>query len=343
VSDSVRRLSSHAAQALKTAGLVHLLGSIAEELGVRFVVLKGAALHVLRFVRADARPMCDVDILLSPADAARLNGELVSRGWKEAGFHRGEDHLPPLRHPAWPALELHDQVSGLSRDGVAWVTFADLEEAGAMEPFPAAGPFAFVPSSEFLVAHAIAHGFFHHGGVPIGYPLLRVFDDLRALDVLETPDEEFLAGPGRWMKMGLPPKDLLTILHLGRRLAREEDVSADTPSTPESRLLEHVHRSAKDPLYRKALRLRSIHILAGTGSKSVRTFVTNAWNVLFLSHDQVDMIYGRPKHGWGYPLRQFLRPLDLVLRVGRYSLAWLRLRARDESLPPISRAGVPRR
>jgi Uncharacterised nucleotidyltransferase len=311
-------------------GLVRHLGSIAEKLGVRFVVLKGGALHVLRIVGADARPMCDLDILLAPRDAARLYDVLVSGGWTAFGCPRGEDHLPPLRHPTWPALELHDQLSGLSLDGRSWVTFADVEEAGAMEPLPAAGSAAFVPTREFLAAHAIAHGFFHHGTVPISYPLQRVFDDLRALDVLEAPDEVFLAGPGRWMKRGLPPEDVLTILHLGRRLAHGEDVAADVPSTPESRLLEHVHRSAKDPLYREALRLRTFRLLSGTGSNPARTFVTRSWNALFLSRDQVVAIYGRQKHWWGYPLRQFLRPLDLALRVGRYSLAWLRMRARGE-------------
>ncbi len=342
VSSSVRQLPPHAVHALKTVGLVRHLGSIAEKFGVRFVVLKGAALHVLRLVRTDARPMCDLDILLAPEDAARLNDVLVSGGWTARGFPRSEDHLPQLRHPTWPALELHDQLSGLSLDGRSWVTFADVEEAGAMEPLPTAGSAAFVPTRELLAAHAIAHGFFHHGTVPIGYPLQRVFDDLRALDVLETPDEEFLAGPGRWMKRGLPPEDVLTILHLGRRLARGEEVADDAPSTPESRLLEHVHRSAKDPFYREALRLRNFHLLSGTGSNPVRTFVKTAWNVLLLSRDQVDAIYGRQKHRWGYPLRQFLRPFDLVLRVGRYSLAWLRLRARGESPPPITRTRVPR-
>ena len=125
-----------------------------------------------------------------------------------------------LKHSFWPALELHDQLSGVSLDGKSWVGFADLVNGGGAEPFPAAGPAVFVPTREFLAAHAVAHGFFHHGAVAIGYQLLRVFDDLAALGVLEGTDDEFLAGPGRWMKRGLAREEILTILRLARRLAR---------------------------------------------------------------------------------------------------------------------------
>ena len=332
-----RSLSPNTAQALKTAGLVRHLGSVAEGIGVRFVVLKGAALHALSLVKANARPMCDLDVLLSPEGAARLNDTLVSQGWKAKGSHRGEDHLPVLKHSFWPALELHDQLSGVSLDGKSWVSFADLVSGGGAEPLPAAGPAVFVPTREFLAAHAIAHGFFHHGTVAIGYQLLRVFDDLAALGGLEGTDDEFLAGPGRWMKRGLTREEIVTILRLGRRLARGENVAADLPPTPESRLLEHVARSAGDPLYRKALRLRSFQLLGGTGHNRLWTFLGNSWHVTFLSRQQVDAIYGRPKHDWVYPVRQALRPFDLVLRVARYSVASLKLRASGESPPSAPR------
>jgi len=341
VSSSVRKIPAHVVQALKTETLVRHLGSVAEKLGIRFVVLKGAALHVRKLVRVDERPMRDLDILLPAGDAVRLKDELVSQGWKASDLPRGEDHHPPLLHPTWPALELHDQLSGLSRDGKSWVTFDDLDEGGALDPLPAVGPSALVPTREFLAAHAIAHGFFHHGLLPLGYPLQRVFDDLRALGVLETPDDEFLAGPGRWMRRGLSPEEILMVLHLARRLARGEDVAAESPPTPESRLLEHVQRSATDPLYREALRLRTFRGFAGTGPNSARSLVTSVGNVLFVTRDQVDRIYGGPDHEWGYPLRQILRPFDLVLRVGRYSLAWLRLRARGGA-PPALAGSKPR-
>jgi hypothetical protein len=342
MSSPVRRLSPHAVQTLKTAGLVRHLGSVAEEIGVRFVILKGAALHALRLVQADARPMCDLDVLLSREDAARLNEVLVARGWKAREMHRGEDHLPVLTHPVWPALELHDQLGGVSLDGRSWVTFADLENGRVLEPFPVAGPAVFVPTREFLAAHAIAHGFFHHGTVAIGYRLHRVFDDLAALGALETTDEEFLAGPGRWMRRGLAREEIVTILRLSRRLARGENVGADVPATPESRLLEHVQRSERDPTYRKALRLRSLHGFGGTGRDRIGAFLSTSWHVTLLSRDQVDLIYGPPKHEWGYTVRQVLRPFDLLLRVARYSLASLRLRARGESLPPGPGTGLPR-
>ena len=227
-----RSLSPNTAQALKTAGLVRHLGSVAEGIGVRFVVLKGAALHALRLVKADARPMCDLDVLLSPEDAARLSDTLVSHGWEARGGPCGEDHLPILKHSFWPALELHDQLSGVSLDGKSWVGFADLVNGGGVEAFPAAGPAVFVPTREFLAAHAIAHGFFHHESDAIGYQRHRVFDDLAALGVLEGTDDEFLAGPGRWMKRGLAREEILTILRLGRRLARGENVAADLPPHP---------------------------------------------------------------------------------------------------------------
>ena len=336
-----RSLSPNTAQALKTAGLVRHLGSVAEGIGVRFVVLKGAALHALSFVKANARPMCDLDVLLSPEGAARLNDTLVSQGWEARGGPCGEDHLPVLKHPFWPALELHDQLNGVSRDGKSWVRFADLVNGGGVEAFPAGGSAVFVPTREFLAAHAIAHGFFHHNSIGVGYQLHRVFDDLAALGVLEGTDDGFLAGPGRWMKRGLAREEILTILCLGRRLARSENVAADIPPTPESRLLEHVTRSEGDPLYRDALRLRTFQLLGGTGHNRLRTFLGNSWHLTFLSRGQVDAIYGRPKHEWVYPVRQVLRPFDLALRVARYSVAWLKLRARGESPPSAPRCQAP--
>ena len=333
-----RSLSPNTAQALKTAGLVRHLGSVAEGIGVRFVVLKGAALHALSFVKANARPMCDLDILLSPSDAARLNDTLVSQGWEATGSCRNEDHLPMLKHPFWPALELHDQLSGVSRDGVFWVGFADLVNGGGAEPFPAAGSAVFVPTREFLAAHAVAHGFFHHESAVICYQRHRVFDDLAALGVLEMTDDEFLAGSGRWMKRGLSREEILTILRLGRRLARGENVAADLPPTPESRLLDHVTRSEGDPLYREALWLRQFQLLGGTDHNRRRTFLVNSWHRTFLNRGEVDAVYGRPKHDWVYPVRQVLRPFHLVLRVARYSVAWLKLRARGESPPSAPRA-----
>ena len=319
--------------------LLRHLGGVAGRIGVRFVVLKGGALHALRLVRAAERPLSDVDLLLAPADGKRLHEELLGEGWTVFDAPVCEWHLPQLVHEAWPALEIHDALDGITRDGTSWATFADLEEEGALEPLPAAGPSAFVPTREVLAAHAVAHGFLHHGLVPLVYPLRRVFDDLRVLGVLEAPDEAFLAGPGRWIGKGLTRGEIVTILRLSRRLARGEEVASDSPPTPESRLLLHVDRCAGDPLYRNAFRLRQVHALAG--GLSLRGVARNVAGTLFLSRAEVDARYGPPRHAWGYPLRQLLRPLDLALRLGRYAGAWLRLRVRGEE-PPPDRARAPR-
>lgn len=325
-----RKIDPVVVQALRTEGLVRQLAPVAEGLGIRFALLKGAALHLTRRVRPGERRMSDLDVLLGAQEALQMRDALVARGWRSVDHPRNPQHLPPLLHPRWPTLELHDSVFGLTANGRSFATFGELDAAGALEPLPAFGPAVLVPTRDVLAAHTVVHAFYQHAVEPPFYPNLRAYDDLSALGLLERPEEEFLAGPGRWVWPALSPAQLRTILALGRRLARGEEVAADAPPTPESRLLDHITRRQVDPDYQEALRLNAFRLMVG-GPTPVRALLGYAWRFTFITRDQVDSIYGPQKSTWAYAFRRFFRPVDLVLRVGRYSRARLRLRARPAS------------
>lgn len=147
--------SRHAAlQAVKTEALVRHLSAVAREEGLRFVVLKGGALHLRRIVALGARPLGDLDILLSRSSACRLYQVLRHQGWLRTTSRRTDYHLPPLRHPAWPLLEIHDYLPWVALDGRRWSTFEQLEAAHKLEPLPA--PFDNVLTAEgsVLASHA---------------------------------------------------------------------------------------------------------------------------------------------------------------------------------------------
>lgn len=318
-------LPAAAIVALRVELLVHHLVPFAQRLGIRFALLKGAALHLLGLVAADERPLSDLDVLLAPEAAVRLHAALRAEGFTAPDYPAEKHHLTPLHHPAWPPLELHVCLPGVTLDGTGWATFAQLEEAGALEPYPVAGPAVVVPSRELLAAHAVAHGFYQHGPAPATYPILKVFDDLAVLGFLDVPDEAFLAGPGRFVSRELTPAALGTILRLGRRLSRGEDVAADDPATSESRLLAHITRGTDDPDYRQGLRLTQVRALFA-GPAPLRSFLRELLRAVVLTRDQVDAIYGPPRRWWGYPLRQLMRPADLAVRFIRYALAGRRAR-----------------
>jgi hypothetical protein len=48
-------------------------------------------------------------------------------------------------------------------------------------------------------------------------------------------------------------------------------------------------------------------------------------STVFLSEAQIDAIYGRPRGRLGYLGRRLARPFDLLLRLGRYGVSWVRV------------------
>lgn len=148
--------SQHAAlEAIKAEGQVRYLARIAEDNGLEFALLKGGALHVLRLVPLGARPLCDLDILMAPRAARKMQQLLKSEGWVEHRSLRTDFHLPPLHHPSWLPLEIHDLIPRVSLDGRQWSGLEEVRSAGLMEPCKAVSMSVHAPSRDLLAAHAL--------------------------------------------------------------------------------------------------------------------------------------------------------------------------------------------
>lgn len=81
------------------------------------VLLKGAALALTVYGSFVARPMSDVDLLVTRDDAVRARDALLAAGWvtgagQESAFYEGHHHLPPLIDElgTGTSLELHTSL-----------------------------------------------------------------------------------------------------------------------------------------------------------------------------------------------------------------------------------------
>lgn len=143
-----------ALQALKVEAQVRHLAAIAEKRSLQFALLKGAALHILRIVALGARPLCDLDILMSPKAAKELQRLLKAQGWRESESLRTDFHLPPLHASPWLTIEVHDVIPRVSLNGLRWSGFDELRTAGLLNSCSSVPGCVFVPELRLLAAHA---------------------------------------------------------------------------------------------------------------------------------------------------------------------------------------------
>lgn len=156
LAERFERASQHAAlAAIKAEGQVRYLARIAEDNGFEFALLKGGALHVLRLAPLGARPLWDLDILMAPKAARKMQRLLKSEGWVEHGSLRTDFHLPPLHHPSWLPLEIHDLIPRVSLDGRRWCGFDEVRSANLMAPCGSMPRCVYAPSRGLLAAHAL--------------------------------------------------------------------------------------------------------------------------------------------------------------------------------------------
>lgn len=142
-------------QALTLPGQMTELANAASELGIRIMVLKGAA-RVLRTTMPGARSISDIDVLAFPQDAGRLHQFLRHRLGYEPLSASPEHHLPTLMRAGSLPVEVHLQLgprpTGLDRriwrDG-SGVSGTDLV----------------VPSATAALLHALEHGALVHWAV----------------------------------------------------------------------------------------------------------------------------------------------------------------------------------
>ena len=129
--------------------------------GIPVLVLKGLALQDLAYPAGTARWMDDVDLLVSPADSARLGRLLRRRGYRND--LRGEEDFfaPDLSH----SVDLHTDLVNTTRlpaRGALWVEpFRALW--ARRQPFDLGGVTAWALGPADTVQHLAVHAVHHHG------------------------------------------------------------------------------------------------------------------------------------------------------------------------------------
>ena len=142
-------------QILTLPGQLTELANAAQELGIRIMVLKGAARALTATIPA-ARSMSDIDVLTAPDDAGRLHHFLQHRLGYGALSTSPEHHLPTLMRAGALPVEVHVRLgprpTGL--DTRIWC-----EARGV------AGTDLVVPSPTSTFLHALEHGALVHWAV----------------------------------------------------------------------------------------------------------------------------------------------------------------------------------
>jgi hypothetical protein len=177
-----RALQAMAAEALIAAGR-EIAG-----LGVPMALLKGAALIARGFVKAGARPLADLDLLLGEDELDAVAGSLRGLGFATAPGAVPSDHQLPALARDGRVVELHRFLPGVRLPGArGFATLAALDGAGLLEPLAGWPGQARVPARSVLAAHAAVHGLVQHGLAPRSYPLTRMLADLVDLGLHRDP------------------------------------------------------------------------------------------------------------------------------------------------------------
>jgi Uncharacterised nucleotidyltransferase len=162
VLDALRRATL--AVGARSARLEQAAASViaaASEDGIPLLVLKGLALQSLAYPPGTARPMDDVDLLVSPRDSPRLGRLLRSRGYRND--LRGEEDFfaPDLSH----SIDLHTDLVNTTRlpaRGALWTE--PFQEIWRRRQWFALGPIrAWTLGPQDCVQHLAVHAVHHHG------------------------------------------------------------------------------------------------------------------------------------------------------------------------------------
>jgi hypothetical protein len=152
------RASAHAIrQAWTLPGQIAELSQVAQRLGLRIMLLKGAA----RFLGGETvggRSIADIDVLAAPNDAQRLHAILRRQHGYESTSAAPEHHLPMLSRVGGLPVEIHVQLGPrlTDLDARIWRDAVDI---------PVDGVTVTVPSPTASVLHALEHGALVHWAV----------------------------------------------------------------------------------------------------------------------------------------------------------------------------------
>jgi len=162
VLDALRRATL--AVGARSARLEQAAASViapASEDGIPVLILKGLALQNLAYPPGTARPMDDVDLLVSPTDSPRLGRLLRSRGYRND--LRGEEDFfaPDLSH----SIDVHTDLVNTTRlpaRGALWAEpFEEIWHR--RQSFSLDGVPAWTLGPQDCVQHLAVHAVHHHG------------------------------------------------------------------------------------------------------------------------------------------------------------------------------------
>jgi hypothetical protein len=278
-----------------------------EDENIPAVLLKGAYLAHAVYESISLRPMCDIDLLVKPADAHRAEEVLVGLGYRSmAGHFPGVDyarlhHLAPL-HKDCSAVEIHHHIvppgNPLSVDlNGLWSRVRTVEIAGAK---------AYALSPEDLVLHLSVHAAYNHRFAVT----VRTLCDLDAVLRRETVD---------WEKLATIAQDAAASRFVACTLAVAEDLlMVPLPAAARSRfgrqdLDRELLESIGDFIMTPAPELPTAYKHAGE-AKGVAAKARIVARSLFPTPERLRRIYGLPPGSRWVVFYYLLRPVDLLVR-----------------------------
>lgn len=304
-----RARHASAASALRYEQTLEQIVARASEPGIPLLVLKGGALSLLGISGPGARGFADLDVLVPFERVGELTALLVADGWQQASLPPSEHQEPPLYHPLLGTVEIHRCLPGVRAPGSS--RFLDASAAfdpALSQPLPGLGGLVRAPSSAVLAAHALAHGLVQHGLAPDSYPLFRLLADLQDLEASGVTLRDALRFLAEVDEGDLQAaRVLLEALSAGAAL--------DLPEGPARDLLAHFVAGSLDPGYSVALKSDPRYLMGLSDAPIPVLALKRLWNLVFLSRERVDAIYGRQSHPWGHLARQVFRPVDLAIRL----------------------------
>lgn len=303
-----------AAAGMQLMALARRVAGAAASLGVPVAFLKFVALEGAGLLVAGSREACDVDALVPEDRTGELQQALIAAGWRGSGLPEAEHQLPALVDPEGGAVEVHRRLLGVRLDGGSSATYEVLDRHGLLVPLPDFPGRCSAPAPEVQVAHVLVHGLGQHGYWPSSYSLLKMVADLADLEALT---ERALG----WVERDVSAEEAKAVRRLCARLAAGEDPAGW--QGPEETLLRHILAGRLDPGYERALRLGLFQPQPSDRSRPVQ-LARAVLGAVVLSDAQIEALYGRPRSRLGYLGRRLARPFDLLVRLGRYGVGWMK-------------------
>ncbi|MGB5552799.1 MAG: nucleotidyltransferase family protein [Thermoanaerobaculia bacterium] len=304
------------------------LARLARELSIPVIWLKGMALRLMQATLPGSRRTGDIDVLVPSESGTRLYEALIESGCERSGIRAPEHHLSMLQHALGSAIEIHHEIDGVRFDDRAYATAEQCLGGNLVVEADGIPPGTLLPVEPLLVAHLLAHGLSHHGKAPEAYPAFQLLADLQDLGKGQPADPAIDPVSTAWVAGDVSGQEVSAVIDVLRRLSAGEKSSTITCAESDSAtLLSHWIAGSLDPDYLQSLKLgRRLDSQRGRGR--ARQIARTGWRAVWLSDQQVEMLYGQPRSALGYLGWRLWRPFDLIGRTCSSVAAWLRLQKR---------------